>query len=858
MMPKFLAQAASFGARPKHLRDLNIRERLALVARLKLERNVARFIVAPAGFGKTSVMLEYAEEMFSWNHVSWVRGDVPSFLRDLDDGVLFEGVKEADPDCKLVVFDDVPSLDDVRRELFASAIDRFLASECEVLVSCTCVADSFECLSDRTLVTASDLLLSDEELELTASASPRRAQAARSVPRQQRVVGLAWGTSEDAEPFLKKIISEGLSCEFLFQMFLMLMLHAGRLDDLSKFGRIRPDVFEFLAKSYPFLGIDELSGTFETAPFGTYVVAKTFSGRLQDLADRSCMKTEKALVDELADMLLEQDEPVRAADVVRLLDRPEERALWLAEHEDLLLDECCLIAASSLYATLSSNHLTIRMRAGEAVRQTLLGWNVRAVREAKSAILSAETSQGDCTADAMRAAACLLVNTIGEAHDVAAVTAGNLVESASEAGGAVAERACALSVGMAVERSASSAAGLWLDAFDGAGGLSSTALFCGAWVLDAAAGANDSAPVVEAVATSLATAVNWAFSENANLTLPQAIAALSFANARASHIVALPPLSPDLLAAARRIERMLQLQCISAERERRLKIELVARRRIAARDPRASAAGKTVRRPPELTVNLLGGMEVRIGGKKIDAKEFHRKKVRLLLAMLVMHRGHCLSRHSLAEQFYPGEDIEQGMRNVSSLKSKLVKILKTPDNNCPYIITEQGNFGLDASLLRSDIFEVNAACEAISRGSVSDSEWSCLITLANDPFADDILPGDAHSVEIERDCTRYREKIVDALMGASELLMASGRPRDAVLFARAANDRDETREDTYLALIKAQYAALQINSAIETYMRCRKYLSEELGMDPSPRTVRLYHKILNREEIAFEKAELLL
>ena len=51
-------------------------------------RDVARFIVAPDGYGKTLLALDYAETMFSWSHTFWVKAASPCFIRDLDDGVV--------------------------------------------------------------------------------------------------------------------------------------------------------------------------------------------------------------------------------------------------------------------------------------------------------------------------------------------------------------------------------------------------------------------------------------------------------------------------------------------------------------------------------------------------------------------------------------------------------------------------------------------------------------------------------------------------------------------------------------------------------------------------------------------------
>ena len=135
------------------------------MAKLLRERNVARFMVAPAGFGKSTLALEYAETVFAFDHVFWVDCASPCFLRDLDARSIVRGLVEVDGEPFLAVFEDVPPLDSLRAELFGAVLDDLLERGCEVLITCTPAADVFADQIDRMLIGAGDLLLSDEERE---------------------------------------------------------------------------------------------------------------------------------------------------------------------------------------------------------------------------------------------------------------------------------------------------------------------------------------------------------------------------------------------------------------------------------------------------------------------------------------------------------------------------------------------------------------------------------------------------------------------------------------------------------------------------------------------------------------------
>ena len=90
---------------------------------------------------------------------------------------------------------------------------------------------------------------------------------------------------------------------------------------------------------------------------------------------------------------------------------------------------------------------------------------------------------------------------------------------------------------------------------------------------------------------------------------------------------------------------------------------------------------------------------------------------------------------------------------------------------------------------------------------------------------------------------------MDALVAASKRLVGAGEVREGLWFARAALQRDKTREDVYVTLMEAQLARASERPALETYFSCRRFLADELGIDPSMDTMRLYRGIIESEEI---------
>ena len=318
-MPEFLKKASCRGRRPLHLVPRRQIPRPNLIAKLLRERHVARFIVAPDGFGKTGLAMEYADTVFSFEHVVWLDGRSPCFLRDLDRGVIARTLLEGDPQPFLVVIDDVPLLDPERAELLSDELDLLLDRDCEVMVACMPSRDAFARHRDRIKLTAVDLLLTDEEVDLLRTPGERSSDPASTIAPACRVATFVWGSDEERAGFLSAVLGEELPADLLLPLFVMASLGKGTFEDVAAFGPFGPDQDALLAEQYPYLGIDSRSGRFEAAPFEVEALAGAFARKLGALADRSLFSDASTLVVRLGDALAMRGEHERACDFVRLL-----------------------------------------------------------------------------------------------------------------------------------------------------------------------------------------------------------------------------------------------------------------------------------------------------------------------------------------------------------------------------------------------------------------------------------------------------------------------------------------------------------------------------------------------------------
>jgi DNA-binding SARP family transcriptional activator len=154
------------------------------------------------------------------------------------------------------------------------------------------------------------------------------------------------------------------------------------------------------------------------------------------------------------------------------------------------------------------------------------------------------------------------------------------------------------------------------------------------------------------------------------------------------------------------------------------------------------------------------------------------------------------------------------------------------------------------SEVRCDLSEFEGLLVVARKARASgdtDAELAALHDAA-DTYRGELLPGDAYDDWFAPLRERCRHDFEDAMMRAAEILERRDEPQEALGLLRRALAHDPWREDLYQAALRLQITAGQRSAAIETYMLCRTRLVEDLGIDPSGETTRLYQHVLGMEE----------
>lgn len=258
---------------------------------------------------------------------------------------------------------------------------------------------------------------------------------------------------------------------------------------------------------------------------------------------------------------------------------------------------------------------------------------------------------------------------------------------------------------------------------------------------------------------------------------------------------------------------------------------------------------KPVQRPKSACrVRLFGGLEVLTDYGSVDDAAWRKRKSRLLFISLVLRRGQVIPRDVLLERFWPDMDEERACRNFhvtwNTMKKALVANGK-PSLGEAYVRSSGGSCWVLESVT-SDLDVFDEAMERL-RSAIASASHDAAIDAARevaDVYRGDLLPGDLYEESFTADRERYKSEFCDAMVAAATIAEEHADPATALRFLRRVIAIDPWREDVHQAMMRCLAASGQRSRAIETYLYCRSRLVEDLGIDPSVETVRLYQAIL--------------
>jgi DNA-binding SARP family transcriptional activator len=246
-----------------------------------------------------------------------------------------------------------------------------------------------------------------------------------------------------------------------------------------------------------------------------------------------------------------------------------------------------------------------------------------------------------------------------------------------------------------------------------------------------------------------------------------------------------------------------------------------------------------------LTVRLFGRLNVRLGDKNLDS--LPGGKIQELLCYLLLHIGELHSRETLAALFWPDCTNVKSKKYLRQALWQLKTSLKSglDDSNPEILLTDSKSVHLThEEPVWVDVAAFEKACNQAKGLSWEQFDASTVNELhrAVELYRGDLLEGCYQDW-----CLYERERLQDCYLCLLDKLICywlnhNDYPR-AIEYGEHVLRRNRAHERTHRQLMHLHYENGDRTAALYQYERCAAALRDELGVEPSHQTKRLFEQL---------------
>lgn len=236
-----------------------------------------------------------------------------------------------------------------------------------------------------------------------------------------------------------------------------------------------------------------------------------------------------------------------------------------------------------------------------------------------------------------------------------------------------------------------------------------------------------------------------------------------------------------------------------------------------------------------LRLALLGGFQVVTNGRVIT--HFESDKGRALLAYLAVNQERPYRREALAALLWPDAMVQDGRNNLRQALFKLKQSLGEAAE--PYFITTRTT--IQFNRLPTDWLDIEAIRHADARE---------LLQLYTGQFLDQLHLPDCQEFEewVLTQREWHHQQAMHKFHQRTEEAMEAGTYDLASQLALRQISLDRWREEAHCQLMQALAQQGKFSAALAQYESCRAILADELGVEPTQETTRLYQQILTSHQ----------
>jgi len=256
-----------------------------------------------------------------------------------------------------------------------------------------------------------------------------------------------------------------------------------------------------------------------------------------------------------------------------------------------------------------------------------------------------------------------------------------------------------------------------------------------------------------------------------------------------------------------------------------------------------------------IEIHLFGGLEVHVEGKLLDLRGWGNSRTRHLFISLIIGAGKDLAREMLYDRLWPGHD-RAHVRNSynvtwSQMRRRIIDALPSKTEGEAEIVYEAfrnmgGRCMLDMADVYVDVNRFTILSAQLSDYLLHGDMPGCLSTikLMAEVYRGDLLPGDLYLDWLNAERSHHRKSFIDAMLLGANICLENNEPESSLLYLQRAGSVEADNEELHYLNMRAYAAIGRREEAMKSFHNCRRYLSDELGLDPSKRFVELYQELL--------------
>ena len=242
-----------------------------------------------------------------------------------------------------------------------------------------------------------------------------------------------------------------------------------------------------------------------------------------------------------------------------------------------------------------------------------------------------------------------------------------------------------------------------------------------------------------------------------------------------------------------------------------------------------------------IQIRMLGEFSLRAGDNTISDADNRSKKVWLLLAYLICHRGKAISQRKLIELLWgddPASSNPENALRITFHRARTMLGKLWPNAGRELIVHRENGYTWN------DQFPVTLDCDRFDQlcqiKTEDEEERLAALLEALELYRGDFLERQSSEVWVIPLSTHFHNLYVSTVLSAGELLSARGRHREAADICRAAVSSEPYHEPLHQLLMRELAAAGDPKGAAAVYDTLSRRLFDDFGIRPNEETRAVY------------------